>query len=674
VIDRNFKQYWRSASAVMLDVGDRLLHLPRNIRQALLLLLDTLFIPLSIILATTLAHNGRFIEYGWRECSIVVVTMVLSAIIFMRLGLYRAIIRFMGHQASIAIMRSVTWSTLIFGALSWGFETRIPEAATFIYWCLSFTFIGGSRFVVRMFYHRRLKGNSDNVVIYGAGVSGRNLLSALQFTREFEPVFFVDDDPALHGAVIHGISVVSTAELPEIVARYSISEILLAMPSVDRVRRREIVAKLEGLPVHVRTVPAFVELVAGRSAASQIKEIDIEDLLGREPVPPDQTLLERCVAGKTVLVSGAGGSIGSELCRQIMGLRPQRLLLLEQSEFALYQIEQQLRLRMQAEAIECEVVPLLGSVQDARRLALIFRSYRIETVYHAAAYKHVPIVEYNALEGVKNNALGTWIFAREAERAGVRTFVLISTDKAVRPSSVMGASKRFAELVLQALAAAGSKTCFCMVRFGNVLGSSGSVVPLFREQIAGGGPVTVTHPEVIRYFMTVTEAAQLVIQASALARGGDLFVLDMGEPVRILDLARRMIRLMGRQVRDENNPFGDIEIELTGLRCGEKLFEELLLGSNVTSTEHPMIMRAQEEFISLQRLEILLDRLQRAIDAYDCELVGRLLHDVVNSYSKHTINDCLWVRSAGQVHDSVNGRVQPLYATSGLIGPDCSSN
>jgi len=671
LIHKTLQKYWQSTVAVLMDIGDRILHLPRNIRQALLLALDTLFIPLSIACATMLARNGRLIDFGPREAAIVGATMMFSAIVFMRLGLYRAIIRFMGHKASLAIMRSVTWSALIFGCLSWGFETRIPQAAVFIYWCLTFAFIGGSRFLVRMAYHFRLKGNSDNVIIYGAGVSGRNLLSALQFTREFEPVFFVDDDPALHGVVIHGISVVSPAQLPTVVAEYSISEILLAMPSVDRVRRREIVAKLEGLPVHVRTVPAFVELVAGRSAVSQIKEIEIEDLLGREPVPPNASLLERCIAGKTVLVTGAGGSIGSELCRQILSQRPQCLLLLEMSEFALYQIEQQLQARMQDEQLTCELVPLLGSVQDARRLALIFQSYQVETVYHAAAYKHVPIVEYNALEGVKNNAIGTWTLAREAERAGVKTFVLISTDKAVRPSSVMGASKRFAELVLQALAAAGSKTCFCMVRFGNVLGSSGSVVPLFREQINAGGPVTVTHPEVIRYFMTLTEAAQLVIQASALARGGDLFVLDMGEPVRILDLARRMIRLMGHQVRDEINPFGDIEISLTGLRCGEKLFEELLLGSNVTATEHPMIMRAQEEFISLQRLEILLDRLQKAIDVYDCEQVGRLLHDVVNSYSKHTVNDCLWVRGVSQVPAGL-AKVQTLYATAGLITSDPS--
>lgn len=671
MIQKNLRKYWQSSIAVLMDVGDRILHLPRNIRQALLLALDTLFIPLSVVCAAMLARNGRLIDYGLREAAIIGTTMVLSAIVFMRLGLYRAIIRFMGHKASIAIMRSVTWSALIFGILSWGFESRIPETAVFIYWCLTFAFIGGSRFLVRMAYHFRLKGNSDNVIIYGAGVSGRNLLSALQFSREFEPVFFVDDDPALHGVVIHGISVVSPTDLPTIVEEYSISQILLAMPSVERSRRREIVARLEGLPVHVRTVPAFVELVAGRSAAAQIKEIEIEDLLGREPVPPNAALLERCIAGKTVLVTGAGGSIGSELCRQILGQKPYCLLLLEVSEFALYQIEQQLRARLMEEQLTCELVPLLGSVQDARRLALIFQSYRVDTVYHAAAYKHVPIVEYNALEGVKNNAIGTWVLAREAERGGVKTFVLISTDKAVRPSSVMGASKRFAELVLQALAAAGSSTRFCMVRFGNVLGSSGSVVPLFREQINAGGPVTVTHPEVIRYFMTVTEAAQLVIQASALARGGDLFVLDMGEPVRILDLARRMIRLMGHQVRDELNPFGDIEISLTGLRCGEKLFEELLLGSNVTATEHPMIMRAQEEFISLQRLEILLDRLHRAIEVYDCEQVGRLLHDVVNSYSKHTISDCLWVRGVSQA-PAIPAKVQTLFATAGLIAADPS--
>ena len=454
---------------------------------------------------------------------------------------------------------------------------------------------------------------------------------AMANSHQMQVVGFLDDDDRLHGHVLHGLPIYSPAHLQGLVSALSVSDVLLAIPSVSRQRRNEILAEIRKAHVAVRTLPCLTELAQGKVHVSDIRELDIDDLLGRDPVTPNYIMLAKNILDKVVLVTGAGGSIGSELCRQIIDIGPKKLLLLELNEFALYSIHQELEEKLAGRAIH--VVPLLASVQDGDRLREIMAAWRPHTVYHAAAYKHVPLVEHNPAEGIKNNVLGTLEAAQAAARIGVADFVLIGTDKAVRPTNIMGASKRLAEMVLQALAATSSGTKFTMVRFGNVLGSSGSVVPRFRQQIRDGGPITLTHPEITRYFMTIPEAAQLVIQAGAMARGGDVFVLDMGQPVRIMDLARRMIELSGLQVKDEENPDGDIEIEITGLRPGEKLYEELLIGDNPSPTSHPRIMKAQEGFMEWSELNLRLAALQQALDLNDVGVLRQMLQELVSGYA-----------------------------------------
>jgi FlaA1/EpsC-like NDP-sugar epimerase len=511
---------------------------------------------------------------------------------------------------------------------------------------MALVLVGGSRMLVRAYYQDKLYSACEKVIIYGAGESGRQLLTAFNQGDQFRAVYFVDDDKRMQGSVINGVQVESPERLAELIEEHDISQLLLALPSISQERRRRIINKLVNLPVYVRTVPRFTELLRGKASVEEIQDIELEDLLGRDPVPPHPELIDRCITRKVVMVTGAGGSIGSELCRQILLSAPKELLLLDSSEYALYTIERELRAMLAAAGmaeIECEIVPLLGTVQDRKRLLRIYRTFAVETVYHAAAYKHVPLVEYNVAEGVANNIFGTWYAADAALEAGVENFVLVSTDKAVRPTNIMGASKRFAEMTCQSLASAQQTTRFCMVRFGNVLGSSGSVVPLFRQQIKSGGPLTVTHPEVSRYFMTIPEAAQLVLQASAMGTGGDVFVLDMGEPVKIHDLARRMIRLSGYTVRDDDNPGGDMEILFSGLRPGEKLFEELLLGDHVTGTGHPMIMRAEEEFPPLEVLKNWLAALEVHCDHMDCGGIKNLLIEAVSGFEEHQgMHDHLW--------------------------------
>jgi FlaA1/EpsC-like NDP-sugar epimerase len=458
--------------------------------------------------------------------------------------------------------------------------------------------------------------------------------------------------------------------MEQLIAAHDITQVLLAIPAASPERRKEIINSLVGLPVYVRTVPKINELVAGQASVNQIRDIDLDDLLGREPVPPHPELIDRCITGKTVMVTGAGGSIGSELCRQILLSSPRELILLDNSEYALYNIERELRELMEGSGVSIEMVALLGSVQDQRRLESIYRTFHVETVYHAAAYKHVPMVEYNVAEGVANNVFGTWYAAEAARKAGVETFVLVSTDKAVRPTNIMGASKRFAEMILQGLAQTDTRTRFCMVRFGNVLGSSGSVVPLFREQIENGGPVTVTHPEVSRYFMSIAEAAQLVLQASAMGTGGDVFVLDMGEPVRIVDLARRMIKLSGYEMNHDTHVGEHIEVEFIGLRPGEKLHEELLLGSKVTGTGHPMIMRAEEECLSYSQIQRQLTELRRFCDNLDCGGITSVLNAAVSGFSAHEIHhDHLWNKQGRMVPHKVaavaTSNVKELFPDKG---------
>ena len=624
---------------------EKLVELPRNIKQSVLLLLDMTFVCAAMWTAVALRFGHVNFQLGPIEYLCAILTLAASAVIFLRLGLYRAVIRYMGQQAIWAIITAISYSTLVLGASVFFTQAEVPRSMPFIYWVLALLGVGGTRLVMRAYYQAKLRSMSKNVIIYGAGESGRQLLTALHHGDQYRVVSFVDDDVRLQHSVINGLRVASPQAMEHLIKNNHITQVLLAIPSASAERRREIINSLVGLPVHVRTVPRINELVAGRAAVNQIQDIDLDDLLGRDPVPPHPELIDRCITGKVVMVTGAGGSIGSELCRQILLSRPKELLLLDNSEYALYQTERMLREELASAGQHAELMVLLGSVQDQRRLETLFRTFGVHTVYHAAAYKHVPMVEYNVAEGVANNVFGTWYAAEAARKAKVETFVLISTDKAVRPTNIMGASKRFAELILQGLAQDDCDTRFCMVRFGNVLGSSGSVVPLFREQIEKGGPVTVTHPEVSRYFMSIPEAAQLVLQASAMGTGGDVFVLDMGEPVRIVDLARRMIRLSGYEM-DHDTPVGEhVDIEFIGLRPGEKLHEELLLGTAVTGTGHPMIMRAEEECLSYSDMHSALLELMHFCDTMDCAGITAVLSEAVSGFGGHEIrHDHVWIK------------------------------
>ena len=650
------------------DATGKLVELPRNIKQAVVLLIDMGFVAGAMWVAVAYPSGITSVQLGMVEFACAALTLVASAIIFLRLGLYRAVIRFMGQQAIWAIITAASYSTLVLGAAVFFTRADVPRAMPFVYWALVMFSVGGSRLVVRAYYQSKLRSSSKNVLIYGAGESGRQLLTALHHGEQYRVVAFVDDDPQSQHSVINGLQVVNPRDIEPLIQEHSITQVLLAIPSATHDRRREIINSLVGLPVHVRTVPKISELVSGVASVNQIQDIDLDDLLGRDPVPPHPELIDRCITDKVVMVTGAGGSIGAELCRQILAAGPRELILFDSSEYALYSIERELKDLQSRGAHYVEMACLLGSVRDQRRLETVFRTFSVQTVYHAAAYKHVPMVEYNVAEGVANNVFGTWHAAEAARKARVETFVLISTDKAVRPTNIMGASKRFAELILQGLAQEEVGTRFCMVRFGNVLGSSGSVVPLFREQIENGGPVTVTHPEVSRYFMSIQEAAQLVLQAGAMGTGGDVFVLDMGEPVQIVDLAKRMIRLSGHEVGSRTPSRSGLDIEFIGLRPGEKLHEELLLGTSVSGTGHPMIMRAEEESLTYDEIMSALKDLMACCDRLDCRDIIEILAAAVSGFARHEIrHDHLWVkqgragRRVAAIPEAGDSNVKPLF-------------
>src|ERR1022692_4787766 len=617
-----------------LEVSTKsLISLPRPAKQLIMVAADAIMLPLCLWAAIALKQDRLAVSFG--TCGAIFLSAVATAVVtFWFLSLYRSVIRFMGPQAMGAVIAGVTVSAAAaaFTAHARGVQ-GVSYSALAIYWAWALLYVAGSRFVVRSAFTHTFKGSAaKRVVIYGAGVAGAKVCSVLLGGPDFVPVAFVDDNLSVRGSRINGIRVFNSCELPALVAEHEIERVLLAMPSIQKWRRREILSRLAPLGVHIQSLPDLSDIIAGRARIDEVKEVEIADLLGRDPVPPHTALFGKCIRGKSVMVTGAGGSIGSELCRQILLLVPRRLILFETSEYALYNIERELREVAKKNGLAVEIVPLLGNADDRHRVREVLSTFEVHTLYHAAAYKHVPIVEHNIIEGIHNNVIGTWYTAEAAIDAAVDTFVLISTDKAVNPTNVMGATKRLAELVLQALQQRTKVTRFCMVRFGNVLASSGSVVPLFNEQIKAGGPVTVTHPEVIRYFMTIPEAAQLVIQAGSMADGGDVFVLDMGKPVRICDLARRMIHLMGLTVRDEDHPAGDIEIAYTGLRPAEKLYEELLIGNNITGTEHPMILRAIEHSWPWERVHAMLDEILAAMNRFDCPRALQLLSDVVVEY------------------------------------------
>lgn len=568
--------------------------------------------------------------------------IAITVFIFIKMGLYRTVLRYVTAKIFVTVLFGMCISTLFLITMAYFFDVFLPRAVPIIYFAFSLLFICGSRLFFRMMLTYAVRGRVP-VIIYGAGASGRQLLTALRQVDEYFPVAFVDDNPLLSKVVIHGVTVYPRKSLEKLIPRYGIKKILLAMPSISVEKRREVITNLENFPCEVLSIPGMVDLVEGKAQIMSLKKVSIDDLLGREPVAPSEELLAKNIRGKVVMVTGAGGSIGSEICRQIITQKPKILILFEVSEFALYSIEKELSMAVNKSDNDIVIIPLMGSVQKLHRLETIMRVFNVNTVYHAAAYKHVPLVEYNVVEGVRNNVYGTFYCAKAAISSQVETFILVSTDKAVRPTNTMGATKRVAELVLQALAKEQSVTCFSMVRFGNVLGSSGSVVPLFEKQIEKGGPVTLTHKDIIRYFMTIPEASQLVIQAGAMARGGDVFVLDMGDPVRIYDLATRMVKLSGLTIKDESNPDGDIEISITGLRPGEKLYEELLIGEQVLATTHPRIMTAHEDMLSWQELEVYLKQMDEACNNFEHDKIRELLLKIPTGFQPTDgICDLVW--------------------------------
>jgi len=635
-----------------------LLGLPRPAKRCVVVALD---VALSIA-SVWLAFYLRIDQTGLpvlQQKYVYFLAPILAFPLFVRLGLYRAIFRYTGMAALATTAKAVgIYGALFFAALLLFKWDGVPRSVGLIQPILFLLLVGASRALARIWLAGSVSRGRQwegRLLIYGAGDAGVQTASALALGCQFALLGFIDDDPAKIGRTINGLDIIDPADVGDAVESMGVTDILLAVPSLGRTRRNEIIARLRELPVHVRTLPGMSDLAAGRVTIRDFQELDVEDLLGRAPVPPDQALLARNLADKCVLVTGAGGSIGSELCRQIVFEKPRRILLVEHSEFGLYTIHSELEALCRENKLAVEIIPLLASVSKLGRLREICQKYRPATVYHAAAYKHVPLVECNPSEGVLNNIFGTLNMARVAMECEVEYFVLISTDKAVRPTNVMGATKRMAELVLQAMAGAKTldfepldsrpctvtrtRTVFAMVRFGNVLGSSGSVVPLFRRQLQEGGPLTVTHEEVTRYFMTIPEAAQLVLQAGAMAHGGEVFVLDMGQPVRIMDLARRIVQLSGLTVRDESNPSGDIEIEVRGLRPGEKLYEELLIGDNPEATAHERIMKAREEYVEWERFVGVLASMRHAAEQNDVETLRLIFGEHVHGYGQRELAD-----------------------------------
>ncbi|EGR0081449.1 polysaccharide biosynthesis protein [Vibrio vulnificus] len=621
--------------------------LPRVQKRLISLAIDTLLITFSFFMAIWVRHGEVAVSVSVETWLTLAGTVVVTLIAFTRLGLYRAVLRYLTFHALTVVVLGALISALSITTFAYFLNAEVPRTVPVIYMTFLALLCGGARMMVRSLIVQASRKGCERVLIYGAGSTGRQLAIALRNAETYQVKGFIDNDPSLENTIIQGLTVHSSQQISRLVEKQEIEKILLAMPRATRSERKAIIDGLLHLPVEVLTVPDFKDIVNGNATVDELKDVAIEDLLGRDPVEPNPELMKANIHGKVVMVTGAGGSIGSELCRQIVRQKPKTLILFELSEYGLYEIDKELSGMVEAMQLEVEIIPLLGSVQRINRLSATMRAFGVQTVYHAAAYKHVPLVEYNVVEGVRNNVFGTYYSAKAAIEAGVESFVLISTDKAVRPTNVMGTSKRMAELALQALAAKENDkvngTRFCMVRFGNVLGSSGSVIPLFKRQIEEGHAITVTHPDIIRYFMTIPEAAQLVIQAGAMGKGGDVFVLDMGEPVKIVDLAKNLIQLSGLEVKSSDNPNGDIEIKFTGLRPGEKLYEELLIGDNVEGTDHERIMTANEQFLPLEEFNQILDNLDKACHEFDHETIRQILLETPTGFNPTDgIGDLVW--------------------------------
>lgn len=630
------------------------LGMPRAIKRIITLCIDTVVIAVAFFGALLIRYDNESFLYDLSFWVIYSCLLPITLVSFIKLGLYRAVIRFITIKILKTVLVGAVISVIVMLVLGYMFHINIPRTVPIMY----FIFLTFLTFGVRVFFKTiltmDLEEDKKYVVIYGAGDAGRQLVTMMHQIRGYSIVALVDDNSQLHKLTLHGIRVYSPNCLAEIVKNNQVSQILLAMPSVPISRRKQIINSLSHLPCEILSVPNMEDILSGKAKLTSLNKISIDELLGRDAVEPMPELLSSNITGKNILVTGAGGSIGSELCRQIIKQLPNSLVIFELSEFNLYAIDSELRLKIKELGTTIRIVPILGTIQNREHLNEVMQSFNISTVYHAAAYKHVPLVEYNIVEGCRNNILGTLNCALAAIENKVETFVLVSTDKAVRPTNTMGATKRVAELILQALAKKQNNTRFCMVRFGNVLGSSGSVVPLFKKQIETGGPITLTHPEITRYFMTIPEASSLVIQAGAMGTGGEVFVLDMGDSVRIIDLAKRMIALSGLKEKTLNNPTGDIEIKITGLRPGEKLYEELLIGDNVEETIHPRIMKAKEIMLNWDKLETYLTELEIACVNRDIKYIRRLLEEMPTAFSPvDNICDLIFIEKASD--PSLNG-------------------
>jgi FlaA1/EpsC-like NDP-sugar epimerase len=626
---------------------NRFLDAPRPVKRAITLAYDALAILLAAYLAYGLRLGTATFTIDKPLIACLLVTLGISLFTFIRLGLYRAILRYVTQQALLTMIIGILVSSIAMATSGFFFHAFLPRSVPVIYIFVALILVGMPRLLFRHLVQLLIPRGSIKVIIYGAGSRAHLLAAQLQQSGDFDPVVFISQNPKLTGSVIRGLTVHPPEAIKSLIKQHNVSRILLALDEVTRQERVRIIRSLETYQIQVQTVPHMSQVLEGQSSPTSLRDIEIEDLLGREPVEPDPLLLRKTVEQKTILVTGAGGSIGAELCRQILTLAPEKLILFERSEYNLYKIDKELKkLKAESPEIKVEIIPLLGSINSEAHIDLVLKQFAVDTLFHAAAYKHVPIVEHNLIEGVKNNLLGTQVLARAAMKNKVKNFVLISTDKAVRPTNVMGATKRLAEVLLQQLSTEESQTIFSMVRFGNVLGSSGSVVPLFKEQIAAGGPVTITHPDIVRYFMTISEAAQLVIQSTSIAKTGDLFVLDMGEPVKIIDLVKDMALLSGHSIKDDKNPNGDLELKVIGLRPGEKLYEELLIDNQCEGTEHPRILRAREISIDKESFEKILSQITYCCENYKHQDLLNIFESInIGFQPSQKISDAIYVQS-----------------------------
>lgn len=654
----------------MHRVTDLFLTLSRRGKVALQAMVDCILIALSFAAAMALRLENLHSVSNMISWAVLLVIVPVTIAALYKFGFYNSLIRYITGRILLVVAKGALLSAVALYVCGFLLGANIPRSVPIIHAMFLFLSVGGLRFAARYLFRRSTVSSREPVIIYGAGEAGRQLLNALHHGRSYAPVALVDDDPQLQGLFIGGLRVFPEAKIAKVVEQTGAGVILLAVPSISRARRREIVNSLKDLKVQIKTIPGMSEIINGSAKISDLRSVQPEDLLGRDPVAPDPSLLKHTIFGKAVMVAGAGGSIGSELCRQILSLQPSALVLFEISEYSLYEIDSELNETARQLPYKVKIVPVLGSVRDACRLENAIRSFGVQTIYHTAAYKHVPLVEENVVEGVRNNVFGTLSISSVARKCEVESFTLISTDKAVRPTNIMGATKRIAELICQALAQDSPKTVFSMVRFGNVLGSSGSVIPRFRSQIEKGGPVTVTHRDITRYFMTIPEASQLVIQAGAMAKGGDVFVLDMGKPVKIFNLAMDMVRLHGLVPYEVDHPDevfperGDIPVCLTGLRKGEKLYEELLIGNNPLPTQHPRVMTASETAMTDAELMPILDRLQEACDAHDLPVVLQIIRGLPVGYAPLEIgtSDLIWNAGQGeQLKDAPFPRSTTFY-------------